>query len=661
MNNSWSDDWARANQAHLARTLAELKEHLRRCAKDPEAVAGVPRAREGDVWANETGLPAIEIVTRTFNLSLFERDILLLCAGSELDAEIAALCGVMQDDPSRAYPTFGLALAIFRDAHWSALTPGAPLRRWRLVELAAEPLLTKAKLRIDERVLHFLTGISELDERLAPLVRPIEVIRPDDLAPSHAAIVERVVATWSAPPPRDSLAVVQLCGDPIDCRPIAAAVAAALRLPAVVVAADLVPSGADELEAFLSLLERETRLGKVGILLIETDESALVGTELRAPVPTITRLAERLESLVILCERDRRRIGQRPTIAIEVGHPGPREQRQAWLMALGITAATEDATLKTIDAVCAQFNLPLAVICSIANETLTFSGSPATVPPLWQLCRAHLRPRLDALAQRIDSGNGWDDLVLPEGETATLLAIAAQIRQRLVVYDQWGFAAKSARGLGISALFAGPSGTGKTMAAEVLANELQLDLYRIDLSSVVSKYIGETEKNLRRIFDAAEESGAILLFDEADALFGKRSEVKDSHDRYANIEISYLLQRMEGYRGLAILTTNLKSALDAAFMRRLRFVVQFPFPDAPARAAIWQRAIPPTAPTEGIDITQLAKLKIAGGNIRNIAMNAAFLAADGAEPVRMTHLLAAAHREYAKMDRSLTAAELKGL
>ena len=217
-----------------------------------------------------------------------------------------------------------------------------------------------------------------------------------------------------------------------------------------------------------------------------------------------------------------------------------------------------------------------------------------------------------------------------------------------------------ARGLGVSALFTGPSGTGKTMAAEVLANELRLDLYRIDLSQVVSKYIGETEKNLRRVFDAAEEGGAILLFDEADALFGKRSEVKDSHDRYANIEISYLLQRMEAYRGLAILTTNMKEALDPAFLRRIRFVVQFPFPDAGQRAEIWRRIFPAAAPTADLSVDRLARLNVAGGNIRNIALYAAFLAAEAGEPVRMAHLLAAARAEYAKLERPLTEAEIGG-
>jgi SpoVK/Ycf46/Vps4 family AAA+-type ATPase len=212
--------------------------------------------------------------------------------------------------------------------------------------------------------------------------------------------------------------------------------------------------------------------------------------------------------------------------------------------------------------------------------------------------------------------------------------------------------------LGISALFAGTSGTGKTMAAEVLANERRLDLYRIDLSAVVSKYIGETEKNLRRVFDAAEAGGAILLFDEADALFGKRSEVKDSHDRYANIEVGYLLQRMEAYHGLAILTTNLKNALDTAFLRRIRFVVQFPFPDAPQRAEIWRRVFPAATPKESLRIESLARLNVAGGNIRNIALHAAFLAAEANEPVRMTHLLSGARTEYAKLEKPLTEAEI---
>jgi SpoVK/Ycf46/Vps4 family AAA+-type ATPase len=238
--------------------------------------------------------------------------------------------------------------------------------------------------------------------------------------------------------------------------------------------------------------------------------------------------------------------------------------------------------------------------------------------------------------------------------------VEAQVAHRATVYETWGFNKAGSRGLGINTLFAGSSGTGKTLAAEVLAHALRLDLYRIDLSGVVSKYIGETEKNLRRVFDAAEEGGAILFFDEADALFGKRSEVKDSHDRYANIEINYLLQRMESYRGVAILATNMKGALDPAFLRRLRFVVNFPFPDARQRCEIWRRVIPPNTPREALDLFKLARLNVAGGNIRNIALNAAFLAAADGGRVQMSHLLSATRTEYAKLERPLTEAEIGG-
>jgi SpoVK/Ycf46/Vps4 family AAA+-type ATPase len=250
--------------------------------------------------------------------------------------------------------------------------------------------------------------------------------------------------------------------------------------------------------------------------------------------------------------------------------------------------------------------------------------------------------------------------VLPEMQKQTLRQLAAQSRQRMTVYETWGFAAKGRRGLGLSALFSGPSGTGKTLAAEVVAGELNLDLYRIDLSSVVSKYIGETEKNLKQVFDAAETGGVVLLFDEADALFGKRGEVKDSHDRYANIEVSYLLQRMESFQGLAILTTNLKSSLDKAFQRRLRFTIDFPFPDAAQREAIWSRVFPAQTPTKGLQPDRLAKLNMTGGNIRNIALNAAFLAAEAGASVEMAHVLQATRMEAVKIERPLSETEVRG-
>jgi SpoVK/Ycf46/Vps4 family AAA+-type ATPase len=266
--------------------------------------------------------------------------------------------------------------------------------------------------------------------------------------------------------------------------------------------------------------------------------------------------------------------------------------------------------------------------------------------------------RLESLAQRIGPAVTWDDLVLAPPPLSLLREIGIHVRERFKVLQTWGFGEKGKRGLGVTALFTGPSGTGKTMAAEVIARDLSLPLYRVDLSAVISKYIGETEKNLRRLFDAAEDGGAILLFDQADALFGKRSEGKDSHDRYANIEISYLLERLESYHGVAILTTNMKRELDPAFLRRLRFIVEFPLPDHECRAAIWRRIFPPKTPTRDLDLEKLARLNLTGGNIRNIALNAAFLAAAADEPVCMVHLLRAARNEYARLEKPLIESEI---
>jgi AAA+ superfamily predicted ATPase len=380
----------------------------------------------------------------------------------------------------------------------------------------------------------------------------------------------------------------------------------------------------------------------------------------------ITQLIESTTGAIIVSSRERRRVLQRPILTFDVCTPTAGEQRSIWQSTLGSTASQLNGKIEVLTS---QFNLSVSSISSIAagvlgrvaaqdNRQALEPGNLARL--LWDTCRVQARSRLDDLAQRIEPTATWDDLVVPELQRQVLRDIAVHVKHRTTVYETWGFATKGSRGLGISALFVGGSGTGKTTAAEVLANELRLDLYRIDLSQVVSKYIGETEKNLRRVFDAAEESGAILLFDEADALFGKRSEIRDSHDRYANIEVSYLLQRMEAYRGLAILTTNFKSALDTAFLRRIRFTVQFPFPDAAQRAEIWRRIFPATTPTRDLDCAKLARLNVAGGNIRNIALNAAFLAADTGEPVQMKHILRAARSEYLKLEKSLTEAEIGG-
>lgn len=408
-------------------------------------------------------------------------------------------------------------------------------------------------------------------------------------------------------------------------------------------------------------MEREAALS-LNALLLDCDEVDPTDT---AREKIINRLIERIRSALVVTGKERRVILQRAAITFDIPRLTAGEQRSIWNTALGPAASGLNGQVGSL---VSQFNLNTRAIHNSCAEALGNPGGNNNIRTnpeeldtvLWDACLKQSRPHLDNLAQRIDAVATWNDLVLPEPQTRTLHEIAMHVKQRFKVYDEWGFASRGSRGLGISALFTGESGTGKTMAAEVIANELRLDLYKIDLSQVVSKYIGETEKNLRRIFDAAEEGGAILLFDEADALFGKRSEVRDSHDRYANIEVSYLLQRMEAYRGLAILTTNMKNALDPAFLRRIRFIVQFPFPDASQRAGIWKRIFPASTPTERLDMNKLARLNVAGGNIRNIALNAAFMAADEGEAVGMKHLLYAARSECAKLEKSLSEAEIGG-
>ncbi len=418
-----------------------------------------------------------------------------------------------------------------------------------------------------------------------------------------------------------------------------------------------------ELHKFKQLWEREVLLANCA-LLIDCDD--LEGMDANKE-STITYLCEWMRSPIIITTNERRRSRLRPALVFDIERPTTPEQYTIWEQALNGTS--ESANFEVSHLV-SQFNLSVPVIqatCSQvsvqweqAKESKNKEVENNFSHMLWDSCRAQARPKLDDLAQRIDSVAKWEDLVLPQPQLKVLRDVALQVKQRAKVYDLWGFGGKSKRGLGISALFAGLSGTGKTMAAEVLAGELRLDLYRIDLSAVISKYIGETEKNLGRVFDAAELGGVILLFDEADALFGKRTEVSDSNDRHANVEVSYLLQRMESYRGLSVLTTNLKSTLDQAFLRRIRFIMEFPFPDSIQRAEIWRRIFPKKTPTEGLDYQKLGRLNVAGGNIRSIALNAAFLAADAESAVTMNCILKAAKSEYTKLERTLTDTEVKG-
>jgi AAA+ superfamily predicted ATPase len=622
----------------------------------PEHRTGSMAAAEADLDKDRAALPggpALDQVCAIFGLSPFERATLLLCAGVELDAAVAAECAAAQGDSQRAYPTFSLALAALPEPHWSALAPGAPLRLWRLIEAPTGPLITTSPLRIDERILHFLAGVPGIDERLAGYVDPLPLA--DDVVPTHQALAGRIVSLWSRPGAA-ALPVIQLCGrDAAGKRDVASWACASLGLDLHVLPADRLPQAAAELEMLQRLWEREAALGGRALLLDCGNDPAGDGGRDRA----VRHWIERSRGPLLVATAEPVPGVLRSRVNLDVRKPTPGEQRRLWERALGTVASELDGQL---DRLTSQFHLGATAIRAACAGLAPEDGraGPTGFPAVWDACRSQARIRLDELAQRIDSRVTWDDLVLPERTMAPLREIAVHVRRRTRVYEEWGFAAKSSRGLGVGAMFAGPSGTGKTLAAEVLANELRLDLYRIDLSQVVSKYIGETEKNLRRVFDAAEDGGAVLLFDEADALFGRRSEVKDSHDRYANIEVSYLLQRMEEYRGLAILTTNRKDALDPAFLRRIRFVVPFPFPDAALRERIWRCIFPPATPTEELDAHRLSRLNVAGGNIRNMALNAAFLAAESGEPVRMRHLSIAARSEFAKLEKPLPDTELEG-
>ena len=598
--------------------------------------------------------PSLIVLAKRLGLSDFERDTLLLCAAVEYDPGFATLLARAQGSASRNYPTFGLALAVLDNPSWDALSAHRPLRQDRLIEVnqpGATPL-TSSALRADERVVNFLKGLNVIDDRLTTLLTPVDPAATT-VTVSQSAAVENILDRLHDSVQESELPVVQLVGvDSGSKLAVAAQACASLQRQLFRVTAESLPPQMAEMETFARIWQRETFLLPVSLYV---DASNLDGAapELQA---ALLRFLSHGPGLVFLGLRDAPLKLTVPTFPIGVHKPTPAEQFEAWKSVLGSTGEAQIAATM----LAGQFNLNLDEIKEAAALASKSSpGGDAIGDRAWAACRDLTSPRLDTLAQRLDVKSTWDDLVLPDEQMALMRGIAGQVRERHTVYGNWGFSDKMNRGFGITALFAGESGTGKTMAAEVIASDLKLNLYRIDLSAVVSKYIGETEKNLRRLFDAAEQGGAILFFDEADALFGKRSEVKDSHDRYANIEINYLLQRMEAFSGLAILATNQKAALDPAFMRRLRFVVNFPFPGPKERKLIWQRSLPDATPKQDLDFDRLARLSVSGGNIHSIALNAAFLAAQGKEPVTMPLVLSAARMELRKIERPFSESEFR--
>jgi hypothetical protein len=592
----------------------------------------------------QDGHPLAATVAAAFGLSGFERDLLVLCAGVELDGQLAGAwrCAVGVSD---ACPlTARDALRLLPGGGWSTFDRTAPLFRWHLLERADADTFAARPLRVSERVLLFLTGHNALDAALAPAFRP--AVTAPLRAQEHAHAVEGCIRVVAETPGRALL--LQWIGDDEAAQEDAAAgLARNFGLGLHVVDAGALPADPFDAAAFARRWEREAAL-LPSALLIDTH---------RAPIAAGARAAvEEMRGLVMASGRAPVTL-RRPCHRCPIDRPDPNGQRGLWLASLG--GEPTIAGPVEIDLLAGRFRFSATTIHQIAllgKATATVGAAPA----LQRLCRDESRRKIDELAERVEPAASWDDLVLPTSQRSVLRQIVAHAQHRMTVLHDWGFAAKSGRGLGTAVLFCGESGVGKTMACEVLARALDLDLYRVDLSAVVSKYIGETEKNLRQVFDAADQGGLLLLFDEADAIFGKRSEVKDSHDRHANIEIAYLLQRLESYAGVAVLTTNLRSALDTSFLRRLRFIVQFPFPEAAQREAIWRRTLPAALPMDGVNFAALAQVRLSGGQIRNAALNAAFLAADERKPLGMDHLLAAVHVEAAKSERSLTEADTRG-
>ncbi len=345
--------------------------------------------------------------------------------------------------------------------------------------------------------------------------------------------------------------------------------------------------------------------------------------------------------------------------AVELPMPDEPERAATWsqlLIDLGPSDASWPAQLA------GQFRLTAgqiraAVELARTRRLMDSEERPFTMDDFVAACREQSSNKLRELAVKVTPHSGWRDLILPDDKVSQLREICNHVRYRYQVFGAWGFDAKWGYGKGLSVLLTGPSGTGKTMAAEVLAGELGLDLYKVDLASVVSKYIGETEKNLSRIFAEADGSNAILFFDEADALFGKRTEVSDAHDRYANIETSFLLQKMEAYEGIVILATNLRENMDEAFTRRIRFIVEFPFPDEGHRQRIWQTNFPAHAPVASdVDCERLAReYKVSGGSIKNVVLSAAFLAAGEDDAIGVSHIQQGARREFEKMGKHFRA------
>ncbi|MFV2105422.1 AAA family ATPase [Micromonospora sp. LOL_015] len=608
-----------------------------------------------------------------FDLAPFDVEVIVACLAPEIDRSYERLYGYLHDDLTRRLPTVDLVLTMLcadrqsRMAARARFAPSAPLLRHRLVTSTEDPTapvhsLLGNNLRLDPRVVGFLLEDDDLAEQLQPYARIVApTLTLDDL--HFPAEFGKTLARLSEHAGDDLVVYCQ--GDyGVGRRSVAAACARHWYAPLLVVSADLLADRPfDEFATLVGLVEREARLQ--GAVMCWADVDSLLVEQARPRLSLLLSALAAYPAPAFLAGDTSWEPADLPaglTFArLEFPSPGYPERLRIWGGAL---AEADQGTLD-LAAVAGKFRLTGGQIRDAAAtaHNLAYARTPEapgiTQDDLYAACRLQSNRKLADLAQRITPHYGWSDIVLPADRMEQLWEIANQLRYRSLVYESWEFERKLANGRGLAVLFAGPSGTGKTMAADVLAHELGLDLYRIDLSTVVSKYIGETEKNLSRIFAEAATSNAVLFFDEADAMFGKRSQVRDAHDRYANLEVSYLLQRMEQHEGVVILATNLRKNLDDAFTRRLHATIDFPVPDEADRRRIWAQVWPEQAPLDpAVDLDLLARqVDLPGGNIRNIALAGAFLAAADGGMVTMAHLLHATRREYQKMGKILSAGE----
>lgn len=616
-----------------------------------------------------------------FGLTRLESDLLLLTLAPEVDLRYQRLYSFLQDDVSRKHPTVDLALSLFcstlkqRIETRNLLAESAPLVALCLLELQEDPqehvsLLLGRYLKLDDRVVDFLLGSDRLDRRLYANLRIASCLTPqkrlEDLIISDD-LAKRLRSLSRIDSRRPTICVFQ---GPLGTGKKLAAEAICRELGRSLIVADVsaMLTAGIPFQKVLRLALREVRLYGSLIYLDGWHEVLADERQRLAAVRSIEQEMERFPGLVILGSHSAWQPalpGNYDFVSVEFSAPDEGLRRRIWKAHLnngnGISEGIDaDYLAGAFRFTSGQITRAIAHAQRDAhlehglNYKLTFDD-------LTRGCRYESRQHLISFSKKITSQRSWSDLVVPKDTQSQLRELCQQVRYRAEVYGDWGFGQRISLGKGLIALFTGSSGTGKTLSAEILANELGLDLYKVDLSCVVSKYVGETEKNLSHVFEDAQASGAILFFDEADALFGKRSEVKDAHDRYANIEINYLLQQVEEYEGVIILATNLSKNIDAAFLRRMHFCIEFPFPDESHRAHIWRGIFPPQAPlSSDIDFEFLSrKFKIAGGNIKNVALAAAFRAAEADTAIRMEHLILALKREYQKLGKVCERAEFE--